>query len=185
MFWFTAKKPIFSFANLASAKCPRFGVASCALRIRSLKNHQTNTGSFQNASMSLRFCGSKPRQFVLFPRNVARPDDADSPAPIRANTRLDDCSAAVNDVKSSRGMPSAGEGRVVERNLRFACFALRAEEDFEAGFLVSFGFVFVDGTDGDDGSCPPTGLSTTGSEFMLVAGLRLTPENGKLLQNEM
>jgi hypothetical protein len=181
----TAKNPFFFFANFASAKCPRFGVASCALRIRSLKNHQTNTGSFQNASMSLRFCGSKPRQFVLFPRNVARPDDADSPAPTRAKTRLDDLRVAVNDVKSSREMLSIGDGRVVERNLRFACFALRASEDFEAGFLVSFGLVFVDGADRDDGSRPPAELSTTEFEFILVAGLRTTPKNGKMIQDDM
>jgi hypothetical protein len=151
MFWFTAKNPSFSFANLASAKCPRFGVAPCALFIRSLKNHHTKIGSLQKASMSLRLCGSKPLQLVFTPRNVARPDEADSPAPMSAKMRFDDCRAAVNDVKSSRGMLSAGDGRVVERNLRFACFALRASDDPGASFLVFFALLSVNGTDGEHG----------------------------------
>src|SRR4051812_4047955 len=56
------------------------------------------------------------------------PDEADRPAPMSAKIRFDDLRCTVNSVKSSSGILSSGEGRSVVRNLRFSCFALRADK---------------------------------------------------------
>jgi hypothetical protein len=159
----------FSFANFPSAICPRCGAAACALLIRSLKSHQKLIDFFQKASISLKFCGSISLWCLSFPQNVARPENADNPAPMSAKMRCDHCKVAVKDVKSSREILRNNEGRVADQNLRLACFTLSASEDLEVTFWNSFNSSLNNVIKSDDRSASARSLTSIAVAVQLLS----------------